>query len=68
MDAAQKRKSDVKEAKSLADWKMDVLPLFDKLTQRSTYVGAAVRLKPVAARLTADTIGPFIVCLSFSLS
>ena len=67
MDATQKRKSDVKETQSLADWKMAVLPLFDKLTQRSTYVGAAVRLKSVAAHLSPETLGPFVVCVFFLL-
>lgn len=63
MDAARTRKSDVTETQSLADWKMAVLPLFDKLTQRSTYVGAAVRLKSVAAHLSPETLGPFVVCV-----
>ena len=50
------------ESQSLADWKATVLPLFDSLSQRTTYAGASTRLRAVAAGLSADTIGPFVVC------
>ena len=60
-----RRKADVTETGSLTEWRSEVLPMFDNLSQRATYAGSATRLKAVITHLTQDTVGPFIVC-SFS--